>query len=493
MNNEIELKLNPQAQYLTKLVEYLNEQAQPEPRLVLSNTYFDTPDLALSNARAALRIRHENKQQAEGQTEGCVERYEQTLKTRGTSVGGIHQRQEWDWPLEDDQLNIDHLNDASVREALPSQMDLAEISALFATNFQRQVWLVNEGDSVIELVLDQGEIVAGERTAPLLELELELKQGEISDMFVCADRLVQQFPMAMSDISKAERGYRLAGIKESSKLKQFKVEEGVTLADTFKQIFAGEFSILQRLLEEALTTGHQQHFNANYSADALIHMSWQLHNLRYLLKAFGGTIKRKQTIEVRALLDRAEQLLIDILPLANVIKAGGWPNDTTQALEKEYQQQIRKLANDKHWGQLTLFIGQWLLNLELGKSNNKRQGFNWSALIRKQINQLWNEKSLTLIQNDWVQWQQQISSMVSLRQYIRYGLQDSGITRQLDAGALTIVDKLLFEVSIGILRQKGAGELVEDILPQPVWRQWLSEFETEQSELALQLSAQIHK
>jgi len=492
MNNEIELKLNPQGQYLNQLVEHLNKQVQAEPQLMLSNIYFDTPDLALSNARAALRIRHEKKQQAEGQSEDYAERYEQTLKTRGTSIGGIHQRQEWDWSLDNDQLNIDHLSDTGVQEALPEKMDLTEISALFATNFQRQVWLVNEGSSAIELVLDQGEIVAGERTVPLLELELELKQGEIADMFAFADRLVQKFPMAMSDISKAERGYRLAGVKEAPKLKQFKIKADTDLASTFKKIFAGEFSILQRLLEDALTTGHQHGFKAKHSANALIQLSWQIQHIRYLLKAFGGTIKRKQTIEVRKLLDHADQITVDVLPLANLIIAGGWPSNTEKALEREYQQQIRKLASDKHWGQLTLFVGQWLLNLELGNSNNKRQGFSWAALIRKQLNQLWNEKSLTLIQNDWLQWQQQTSSMVALRQFIRYGLQDSVITRQLDAGALTIVDKLLFEVAIGLLRQKNAEDLVADIIPQQIWRQWLSEFETEQTELSQQLAAQIH-
>src|SRR5690606_25507048 len=55
---------------------------------------FDTPQNALANARAALRIRDNNGQ--------C----EQTLKTRGTSVAGLQQRGEWNWPLTGAALDL---------------------------------------------------------------------------------------------------------------------------------------------------------------------------------------------------------------------------------------------------------------------------------------------------------------------------------------------------------------------------------------------------
>ena len=47
------------------------------------------------------------------------------------------------------------------------------------------------------------------RQAPICELELELEQGEASDLFTLACELAQTLPLMPADVSKAERGYRL--------------------------------------------------------------------------------------------------------------------------------------------------------------------------------------------------------------------------------------------------------------------------------------------
>jgi inorganic triphosphatase YgiF len=54
----------------------------------LFNQYFDTPARDLALAKVALRLRRDG------------EEHIQTLKTRGQSVAGLSERNEWDWSLE---------------------------------------------------------------------------------------------------------------------------------------------------------------------------------------------------------------------------------------------------------------------------------------------------------------------------------------------------------------------------------------------------------
>jgi len=68
--------------------------------------------------------------------------------------------------------------------------------------------------------MDQGSVQASQADdsnserflceLPLCELELELLDGDISHLWQLANQLCQATPLWLSDISKAERGYRLA-------------------------------------------------------------------------------------------------------------------------------------------------------------------------------------------------------------------------------------------------------------------------------------------
>jgi inorganic triphosphatase YgiF len=65
----------------------------------------------------------------------------------------------------------------------------------------------------VEMALDQGEVVArskkGHLQDSILEVELELQEGEPEVLFAIADLLGEEIHLAPSDISKAMRGYRL--------------------------------------------------------------------------------------------------------------------------------------------------------------------------------------------------------------------------------------------------------------------------------------------
>ncbi|WP_210397324.1 inorganic triphosphatase [Motiliproteus sediminis] len=209
MAAEIELKLSLPRDPANALARHplieRHQQAAPR-RQALYNRYFDTPDQDLNHHAIALRIRRQ------GQT------YIQTLKTRGSSQGGLHQRQEWEWPLPSDQLDLKLLP----AEAFPATINTALLAAAFTTDFQRTSWILNYAaagkQALIELVLDDGWVSNGSQRDPIYEVELELKQGDAGTLISFARALAATLPLRICRISKAERGYRLAAPERARQL-----------------------------------------------------------------------------------------------------------------------------------------------------------------------------------------------------------------------------------------------------------------------------------
>jgi triphosphatase len=86
----------------------------------------------------------------------------------------------------------------------------SQLKQLFRTDFVRQSWLLTLADgSTVEAVLDQGEVVSGDQSEAIFELELELQQGDVKALFALSRQLVQLLPLRLGWQSKAERGYRL--------------------------------------------------------------------------------------------------------------------------------------------------------------------------------------------------------------------------------------------------------------------------------------------
>ena len=89
------------------------------------------------------------------------------------------------------------------------------LQPLFATDFERQRWVLEHDGARIEVALDQGRIhmPGTDLSAPLLELELELLSGPEEALMALADVLRQtpQGPVTLtpSNASKAQRGMGL--------------------------------------------------------------------------------------------------------------------------------------------------------------------------------------------------------------------------------------------------------------------------------------------
>lgn len=208
MDTEIEIKFLVSRDITDALPELLQSyQILKHDRRHLANTYYDTPDLALRRMDAGLRIRSQD---------GALE---QTIKLAGSQVGGLHQRPEYNVALSLGQPDLArfpvHIWPAGVDPAALQQA----LQPLFCTDFVRRRWLLAGDGTEIELALDEGEVRAGERREPIRELELELVRGDASLLFELAETLVRQGGLRLGAVSKAQRGYRLAGLSPMPRLR----------------------------------------------------------------------------------------------------------------------------------------------------------------------------------------------------------------------------------------------------------------------------------
>jgi inorganic triphosphatase YgiF len=64
--------------------------------------------------------------------------------------------------------------------------------------------------SEVEVALDRGEVVAGNKSTPIFELELELKAGQPCALFELAAQIATTIAVLPCTMSKAERGFALA-------------------------------------------------------------------------------------------------------------------------------------------------------------------------------------------------------------------------------------------------------------------------------------------
>ena len=159
------------------------------------DTFFDTPDLALSGTRHAVRLR----------TGGATPVV--TLKGPGQAEQGIHSREEWEEPTDDPQPGG---WPTAIRERLDTLIGAQAIEPLLTVHNQRRAWpLLREDQVICEVALDAGTIAAGTAHEPMHELEIELKGGSRDDLAAVAALVQRQLPAQPEDRSKFARGLAL--------------------------------------------------------------------------------------------------------------------------------------------------------------------------------------------------------------------------------------------------------------------------------------------
>lgn len=302
---EIELKLRLDPRDTQRLTDALNLIANSQPTRHLHNVYYDTGRAELAAQRCALRIRQHGSQ------------FEQTLKTVGHSDAGLQQRHEWNWPLSHNHLDIALLQDPDVQRHWPASIAIDQLKPYFTTHFERQVWLWQEGENAIEIVLDQGTIEHQDQQQRLCELELELLNGDIEPLWQLAQQLAQHCPLWLSDISKAERGYQLAD--DHSPWQQHLAPHDIAHASSNQCLQA-----LQRCLEYTLWYEHNMDHESVNTLIARLHSHVTTESAHTALQALSqalqahdvGTLHalRQQTVIGQTLLTLSHALYTETHP-----------------------------------------------------------------------------------------------------------------------------------------------------------------------------------
>lgn len=194
---ETEIKLSVPASAARRLPTHPVLASSKSHRQKLINTYYDTPDRRLQARRIAVRYRKKD-------TEWLL-----TVKSEAPSSGGLAQRNEWEVPGQPGDFDFSHVDSPKLRRFLEAATP--ELVPVFLTDFTRLSWLLapNEGTR-IEVALDRGKIDANGRQEPICELELELLEGSVDDLFAVALAMQKDLPLHPEADSKAERGFRLA-------------------------------------------------------------------------------------------------------------------------------------------------------------------------------------------------------------------------------------------------------------------------------------------
>lgn len=208
MSAEIELKLAVAPEVVAALLtsdelQRWNIALAPPQRQV--TTYYDTAKRALLKKQVFLRIRQKG------------ETITQTVKTAGPA-SLLAERGEWEWDLDQPVPDLDRAAETDLKPILKRQKK-GGLVPLFASEIERRAALVASGDTQLEIVLDQGLIRAGRRTAKVSEIEVEVKAGETGPLFALARDLVSHRGVRVAFATKAERGFALADGKAAAAVK----------------------------------------------------------------------------------------------------------------------------------------------------------------------------------------------------------------------------------------------------------------------------------
>ena len=243
MSREIELKLRLSPRQARRFAANpLLAGLSPE-KSCLFNTYFDTPDLELYKRGIALRLRRKGSSV-----------WLMTVKGGESGAGGLAQRREWEAPTQPGCFDFSIVGDTELRAFLEARQE--RLAAIFTTDFTRTAWLLKTPDATLELALDYGEVKAttlkGDRKLlreALCEVEIELLEGRSTDvLFDVAIRLATDFQLHPEIVSKAERGYALAGSTRALPVKAYyaKIDRGTSPVEAFRAVASSCLIQLQR-------------------------------------------------------------------------------------------------------------------------------------------------------------------------------------------------------------------------------------------------------
>ncbi len=362
METEIEIKFLFSAEFELELFEKIKAKCViSSKKQLLHNVYFDTANRMLRKMDMGLRVR------------SCENRSVQTIKTAGRVIGGLHQRPEYNEPIEGLRPELARFNS----KIWPDDCDIksleSELIPIFSTDFERQTWLVEmPDDTLIEVAYDRGYIESNQGNVDICEIELELVKGDEKQLFVLGNDIALLPKVRLGNVSKAQRGYMVSDktffkvkpLGHSSLISSMSVEQALltNMQHGLRHIQYHENCYLESFQDDALNellTGikflHQNLKLFKQASPSLLKAQW-IEDLHWLARSFSWLDER---ITYQSLLENRGHYLRKLPKFKSLLKK-------LEAQEQNLpnQQAVLELLTSTRYCQFILKCTQWLISFE---------------------------------------------------------------------------------------------------------------------------------
>jgi inorganic triphosphatase YgiF len=359
---EVELKLRVLPSQLPTLRAHPRivalSRSEARTRRIRSR-YFDTPERDLARLGLALRVRFEGRTRT------------QSLKSRGAALAGLFDRVECESRLAGDEPDLARLPDPALRARLARELRGRPLAAVFESVVRRTSRRLEDAGREVVFDLDHGELVAGERRAPVCELELEVEKGDPAWLYDLALELAESVDLWVEPRDKAERGWALytGECPKPRKAERMELAEDATLGralaavagSCLAQVLANEAAVLEGRDPEGI---HQMRVGVRRLRSALglvrsCGFAGEIEPLVEGLRWLAGVLGAARDLDV---------LLGNLLePLA--AREGSDPalrrlRDAAREARAETQERVCEALASARFGRLGLELGRWLAREE---------------------------------------------------------------------------------------------------------------------------------
>lgn len=386
METEIEIKFLFNVDFELELFNKIKSQRVISSKeQLLHNVYFDTTNRDLRKKDMGLRVR------------SCDNRSVQTIKTAGRTIGGLHQRPEYNEPIQGQRPELARFNS----KIWPLDCDIEllenELVPIFSTDFARQTWLLEMSeDTLIEVAYDRGFIEAKQDKKDICEIELELVKGDEEQLFVLAQEIALLPEVRLSNVSKAQRGYMLGDgdtfqvkpLRNSPLLPSMPITQALltNLQHGLRHIQYHENCYLESFqdtaLNELLIGVKFLHQNLSLFKDVsptLLKAPW-IKDLHWLARSFSWL---EQHASNQSLLDNKGYYLRKLADHKVLLKQIAEQDQNLPDINT-----ICELLNSSRYCQFVLKITEWLIQLEKNTFSSEK-GEEIKEFASKRLNVIW--------------------------------------------------------------------------------------------------------
>jgi inorganic triphosphatase YgiF len=363
MSTEIELKLSLPLNGVARLQRspLLKSLSISSPvNHKLYSIYYDTPDLDLRSRRVALRLRREGR------------RWTQAVKGGGSVAAGLHQRQEFEVPVLRGQPDLTKISNSSLATLFDVRALREQLRPVFTTEFTRSIRTLRlAGGSEVEFCLDRGKITANGASAPICEIELELKSGNRLSLFQLALDLLHSVPdsvpLRLENVSKAERGYALFSGRGSPPGKAMTVELAAEM-NTSEAFYTIAWNCLDHLHNNE--AGMRERADPEYLHQMRVALRRERSALSVFSRAFSKSAFAEMVQELRWIAGKLGPARDwDVFVTKTIVPVcAAFPQHPGLQVLQEKCEKIREQHNDdacnavesRHYTELMLKLGAWL-------------------------------------------------------------------------------------------------------------------------------------